>query len=113
MNFTEYQKQARRTQNKALPLWAKKEHALYLLGAEVGEVLGMHQKLHQGHEMDEHKLMLEIGDILWGIAELCDVYDFEMDEVAAANIDKLWKRFPSGFDSDRSINREEIQDGQS
>lgn len=107
LEFNEYQEQARRTQNKALPLWAMREHALYGLSSEVGEVLGLHQKVHQGHPLDVNALRLEIGDCLWFIAELCDCYGFDMGEVAAANIAKLRNRYPKEFEAERSINRPE------
>ena len=108
--FQEYQEQARRTQNKDLPLWAMREHALYLLGAEIGEVMSLHQKVHQGHPMDDTALRLEIGDVLWGLAELCDVYGFDLGEVATANIAKLKARYPVKFTAEQSINRVEYQE---
>lgn len=105
MEFGLYQEKARRTQNRALPLWAQREHALYGLAAEAGEVLGLHQKVHQGHTLDVGALREEIGDVLWFVAEICDVYGFDMGEVAAANIRKLENRYPKEFDPQRSINR--------
>ena len=109
LDFTEYQDQARRTQNKDLPLWAMREHALFGLASEVGEVTGLHQKVHQGHPLDENALRLEVGDCLWFIAELCDVYGWSMEEIAVANIAKLRNRYPHNFDPQRSINRPEYQ----
>lgn len=97
MTFDEYQEQARRTQRKDLPLWAMREHALYGLCSEVGEVHGLHQKVHQGHPLDETALRLEIGDCLWFISELCDVYGWAMGEIAMANIQKLRTRYPHEF----------------
>ena len=107
--FSEYQEAARRTQRKDLPLWALREHALYLLGAEVGEVMGLHQKVHQGHPLDTNDLKLEIGDILWGLAELCDVYGFDLGDVAQANIEKLKVRYKEYFTVDESVHRKEYE----
>ena len=107
MDFQEYQQLARRTQNKDLPLWAMKEHALYGLSAEVGEVLGLHQKVNQGHPLDDTALRLEIGDVMWFVAELCDAYGWDMGEIARANIEKLRNRYPVRFTVEQSINREE------
>lgn len=109
MTFEEYQVEARRTQNKALPLWATREHALFGLASEVGEVLGMHQKVHQGHPMDETALRLEIGDVLWFISELCDVYGFDMGEIAAANIQKLRVRYKDHFTEEESRARVDVK----
>ena len=110
MTFGEYQQAARRTQRKDLPLWALREHALYLLGAEIGEVMGLHQKVHQGHPLDVNDLKLEIGDVLWGLAELCDVYGFGMGDVAQANIEKLKVRYKEHFTVNESVNRMEYRD---
>ena len=86
MNFRDYQNQARRTQNPALSPRDQLEHALWGLSAEVGEVLGLHQKTHQGHAMDAVKLRKEIGDVLWFVGELCDVYGFDMGAIAEENM---------------------------
>lgn len=107
MIFEEYQELARRTQNKDLPIWAMREHALFGLASEVGEVMGLHQKVHQGHPMDETALRLEIGDCLWFISELCDVYGWNMEDIAIANIQKLRNRYPVKFTAEQSINRSE------
>jgi NTP pyrophosphatase (non-canonical NTP hydrolase) len=110
MLFSEYQEQARRTQRKDLPLWALREHALFLLGSEIGEVMGLHQKVHQGHPLDVNELKLEIGDVMWGLAELCDVYGFDMGDVAQANIEKLKVRYKERFTVKESVNRMEYRD---
>ena len=105
MNFRDYQNQARRTQNTALSPRDQLEHALWGLSAEVGEVLGLHQKTHQGHAMDAVKLRKEIGDVLWFVGELCDVYGFDMGAIAEENIAKLRKRYPEGFSAEHSLYR--------
>lgn len=43
----------------------------------------------------------------WALAELCDVFEIGMGEVAQANIDKLMARYPEGFEVDKSLNRKE------
>lgn len=106
-SFAEYQRDARRTQNPNLTPREQLEHALWLMTAEVGEVCGLHQKTHQGHTLNHTELRKEIGDVLWGIAELCDVYSFDMGLIAEENIAKLRKRYPHGFSAEKSINRVE------
>ena len=109
MDFNEYQYLARRTQRTDLPLWAMREHALYLLGAETGEVLGLHQKVHQGHPLDDNALRLEIGDVLWAVAELCDCYGWSMDDIAMANIQKLRVRYKDKFTAEESQARVDVK----
>lgn len=109
LDFTEYQVQARRTQNKALNLYQTREHAKAGLVSEVGEIMGMYQKQLQGHLFDENALLLEIGDVLWFISELCDVYGWTLEEVARANIEKLKVRYKDKFTVEQSVNRPEYR----
>ena len=107
MTFKEYQQQARRTQNPDLTPRERLEHALWGLSSEVGEVCGLHQKTYQGHALDASALRKEVGDCLWFLAELCDVYDLDMGWIAEDNIAKLKRRYPQGFSAERSVNRNE------
>lgn len=107
MTFHDYQELARRTQNPALSPRERLEHALWGLTSEVGEICGIHQKAHQGHPLDTAALGKEIGDALWFVAELCDVYGYSMSEIAERNIAKLRKRYPAGFSAEGSLHRAE------
>ena len=107
MNFAEYQKEARRTQNSELTPRERLEHALWGLSSEVGEVCGIHQKTHQGHTLNAVALRKELGDCMWFLAEVCDVYGFSMEAIAEENIAKLRKRYKDGFTVEESIHREE------
>lgn len=82
MQMNEYQALARRTQNRALNGAERKEHALMGLVSEVGEVCSHYQKVHQGHPMIVNDVIDELGDLMWFVAELCDVLRVSMDEVA-------------------------------
>ena len=106
-SFKQYQREARRTQNRELSPRDQLEHALWGLASEVGEVCSIHQKTHQGHPMDLAELRKEVGDVIWFCAELCDVYGYDLGEIAQNNITKLRKRFPDGFAVEKSIHRVE------
>lgn len=110
MTFNEYQELARRTQNAELDMDEKRLHALYGLASEVGEIHGLFQKVYQGHPLNLDDLEDELGDLLWFAAELCDAHCWQMGDVAAKNIEKLKKRYPEGFDADRSVHREAYGD---
>lgn len=107
MTFSEYQELARRTQNHELNRHSMLDHALWGLSAEVGEVCGLFQKTHQGHSLSRDALSKEIGDVLWMLSELCDVYELDLGEIAEENIEKLRRRYPEGFDAEHSLHREE------
>ena len=61
--------------------------------------------LAQGHELDKERLSKELGDIAWYLAEAATALDLSLEQILQANIDKLKKRYPDGFDSKRSIVR--------
>ena len=107
MTFHDYQILARRTQNPELTPRERLEHATWGLCAEVGEVCALHQKKHQGHILNQASVLDELSDCLWFIAELCDVYGFNLDEVAEHNIAKLRSRYKGGFTVKESVNRTE------
>ena len=108
MTANEYQKLAMTTLNPAL---SKKDvlinGAMGLCG-ESGEVIDIIKKwLAQGHELDKDKILKELGDVAWYLAEVAYALDTPLDEVLSANIEKLRARYPEGFDTERSKNRKE------
>lgn len=79
------------------------------LCGESGEVIDIVKKhLAQGHELDRDKIIKELGDVAWYMAEIATVLDVELEEVLAQNIEKLKKRYPDGFDVEKSIHRDEM-----
>lgn len=106
MTMNEYQEEAKRTINPMLSHNQKVNHALFGMASEVGEIQGIYQKLYQGHGLNAEEMAKELGDLLWFIAEYCTVHGFELEEIAQMNIDKLRRRYPFGFDTERSLHRE-------
>lgn len=107
MDMTEYQHFASRTINASLSMDQMKNHALFEMCGELGEIHSIFQKEYQGHDIDIDNLKEEIGDLLWGIAELCTAFGMSLDCIAKENIAKLKKRYPDGFDPDRSVHRDD------
>lgn len=76
------------------------------LAGETGEVVDLIKKVvGHGHELDQRKLIEELGDVLWYCAALCTLLGVPLEEVAFANIAKLKRRYPNGFEQARSIHR--------
>lgn len=61
--------------------------------------------MFQGHGLDRQKLIEETGDVLWYVASMAEYLGVPLGEIAEANISKLKKRYPEGFDRDKSVNR--------
>lgn len=78
------------------------------IAGEAGEVADLIKKhLGHGHKLDREKLTAELGDVLWYVATLAYVLNVPLSRVADLNIIKLAKRYPAGFDPERSKNRDE------
>ena len=108
MTINEYQQLAMTTLNKEMSKKDMLINGVMGLCGESGEAIDIVKKhLAQGHELDREKLIKELGDIAWYLAEMATVLDIELEEVLERNIEKLKKRYPEGFDKDRSVNREE------
>ncbi len=108
MTINEYQKLAMRTVNPEL----SKDKVLINGGmglcGESGEVIDHIKKwFAHGHELDKEKLVKELGDVAWYLAEVAYALDISLEEVFAKNIEKLKSRYPEGFSKEKSINREE------
>jgi len=80
------------------------------INAEGGEFLEIIKKMiFQGKPWNadnkEH-LIIELGDIMWYIAQACKALEVSIDDVVARNVTKLLKRYPEGaFDAYFSENR--------
>jgi len=105
MDFNEYQKSAMRTAS------GKSKQNMILNGVmglcgESGECIDIVKKhMFQGHELNREKLIDEASDCLWYLAEIASGLEIGLDEIARHNVEKLKKRYPDGFDADKSINR--------
>ena len=108
MTINEYQKLAMTTLNPALSEKDVLINGVMGLCGESGEAIDIVKKwLAQGHELDKEKLAKELGDICWYLAETATALGLSLEEIMAANIEKLRKRYPEGFDTERSVNRKE------
>lgn len=102
-----YQAYATKTQNKTLNYSTQIATLGLGIAGEAGEVADLIKKhLGHGHDLDWPKLREELGDVLWYVACLADRLGLSLSEVADANVEKLKRRYPDGFDSARSIHRE-------
>lgn len=108
MTINEYQTLAMRTLNPEL---SKKDvliNGVMGLCGESGEAIDIVKKhLAQGHELNREALIKELGDVAWYLAETAYALDVPLEEVLERNIAKLRARYPQGFETEKSILREE------
>lgn len=109
MNLSEYQKKASTT-----ALYPNAGNNLYYpalgLGGETGEVLNKIKKVmrdHGGTVTDEYREILrgELGDVLWYVAALARELNLDLDDIAKANLEKLFTRKERGTLSGDGDNR--------
>lgn len=107
MTLNEYQRLAQRTASTKT-FSDKIENGILGLNGEAGECADILKKFfYQGHNFDRQHLAEELGDVLWYAAELAAGLQVRLDDVAQLNIEKLRRRYPDGFEAERSVNRDE------
>ena len=99
-DFDEYQKESRKT-------WGlvHTDHPIVYptlgLTNEAGELAGKVKKLFRDKggqigEEDRQALKKELGDVLWYLAQICTELDLSLQDVAEANLVKLFDRLERG-----------------
>lgn len=96
----DYQKLSRRTWNLV-----KTDHPIVYptlgLMNEAGELAGKIKKIFRDKEgviapEDREALKYELGDVLWYLAQIATELDLSLNEVASANLTKLFDRLERG-----------------
>lgn len=107
MTPSEYMQKAMRTKNP-LGFSGDVTHAAMLLTSEAGEVATEVKRfVVYGKDLDRLNIKEELGDIMWGVALMCDTLGFTLEEVMEKNIAKLETRYPEKkFDAGRAIDRD-------
>jgi NTP pyrophosphatase (non-canonical NTP hydrolase) len=100
MEFETYQKESRRT---ALypDIGARYIYPVLGLTNEAGEVAGKIKKIWRDKagvvgDAEREALRGELGDVLWYLAQVCTDLDLSLDDVASANLKKLFDRMERG-----------------
>ena len=108
MTINEYQKLAMTTLNPALSTDEVLINGVMGLCGESGEAIDIVKKwFAQGHELDREKLIKELGDVAWYLAEISHALGVTLEEVLERNINKLKERYPDGFKTADSVNRKD------
>jgi NTP pyrophosphatase (non-canonical NTP hydrolase) len=99
-NFSAYQRESRKT-------WSliHTDHPIVYptlgLVNEAGELAGKVKKIFRDKagiisDEDRQALKYELGDVLWYMAQIATELDLDLQEVAEANIEKLFSRLERG-----------------
>jgi NTP pyrophosphatase (non-canonical NTP hydrolase) len=108
LDFKEYSLLAERTINKELRNQDLIVNGCMGLCGEAGETIDVLKKsMFQGHDLNRTKMMDELGDVLWYINETAKGLSISLECIAEWNIEKLKRRYPEGFDTEKSVHRTE------
>lgn len=109
MTGNEYQEKALRTEARIVKdtvPYTRLIEALMGLSGETGEAIDALKKvLFQGHDFDRVRIARELGDIAWYLALAADAIGCGLEDIFKMNIEKLEKRYPNGFEKERSVRR--------
>ena len=106
LTLAEYQRLAARTVNASLSADQRLLDASAGLAEEAGEVLGLVRKhVFMHHDLDTARLTTELGDALWCLTSAAGALGITLEDIAAANLAKLRRRYPNGYSDDASVNR--------
>ena len=113
MKANEYQSLAARTLLDHPGVVLTPEQSMFVwnaigLAGEAGEVADYAKKVvFHGHTLEKQKIKKELGDVIWYICAVCRDMGFTLEDVMIANIEKLRERYPEGFTTDASKNRDD------
>lgn len=83
-------------------------HGAMGLASEGGELLDAVKKsLAYGANLDIENVKEEIGDALFYAQMICNSLGVSLDDIMQANIEKLAKRYPEGFNLDDAMARKD------
>lgn len=107
MSPNEYQKEALRTASSDFNYLSQLLNGVMGLAGESGEAVDLVKKhVFHEHDLDREHLAKELGDVAWYLAVTANVIGYDLETILQMNIDKLRKRYPDGFDAERSQCRE-------
>lgn len=100
LDFADYQRLAART-GGAVDVNHPIVYPTLGLTNEAGEVAGKVKKIFRDRggvvtDDDREALTLELGDVLWYLAELCTQLGISLEDVASSNVRKLQDRAARG-----------------
>lgn len=109
MKLQEYQRLAARTARSDGELERRRLVAALGLAGEAGEVAELVKKqIGHGHAIAPEQIAKELGDALWYVAAVATLYELDLGQIAAENIDKLRQRYPEGFNQADSVARRDV-----
>lgn len=106
VNIKEYQNKVNRTRANLDSNLMDNIHMVLGMQTESAEIADVFKKkLAYAKDIDLINVQEELGDIMWYIANMCNINEWNLEDILLQNINKLNIRFPEGFSQDLALNR--------
>ena len=107
LNSREYQENAKKTMAK-LPIRDWDEiHMVLGMVTEAGELADVYKKyIAYIKPIDYVNVKEELGDLLWYIANMCNILDLSLEDIFEINIAKLKARYGESFSEEKANTRD-------
>jgi len=107
MDIKTYCEQAKVTLAKLNNLYPEDNaHMIFGMITEIGELADVFKKnMAYGKSLDLVNVQEEVGDLMWYIANFCNIHGFDLEEILEQNVAKLKVRYPNSFEAEKAINR--------
>jgi NTP pyrophosphatase (non-canonical NTP hydrolase) len=107
MNINDYQLKAARTCAKIDGAIMDDLHMVLGMQTEAAEIADVYKKtIAYRKPLDFVNIKEEIGDLMWYVANLCNMNGWDLRDILATNIAKLEARYPEKFTEEQAINRD-------
>jgi NTP pyrophosphatase (non-canonical NTP hydrolase) len=107
MNINDYQLKAARTCAKIDGAIMDDLHMVLGMQTEAAEIADVYKKtIAYKKPLDFVNIKEEVGDLMWYVANLCNMNGWDLREIMATNIAKLEARYPEKFTEEQAINRD-------
>lgn len=107
MNIKEYQLEAKRTCPSLATNSQDLIHMALGMQTEAAEISDVFKKkLAYDKDIDWVNVKEEVGDLMWYIANLCNMNQWNLEDILDTNINKLRVRYPKKFTNEQAITRD-------
>lgn len=107
MEISKYQAEASRTLVSLNSGLENDTHMIFGMQTETAEITDVYKKaLAYNKQIDYTNVKEELGDLMWYVANMCNLNGWDLRDILQTNIDKLKTRYPEKFTNDLAINRD-------
>ena len=107
MTINEYQQRAMASLNPELKGRDVLINSVMGLCGESGEAIDIVKKwLAQGHPLGQPLHDGRLAHVAWYLAEAATALDLDLEDILRANLEKLERRYPDGFSTEKSVGRD-------